>query len=121
MNASGWIGALTRFEKQSKAKPSKAKQSKAKQSKAKQSTAKQRLQTTEILRAFGGMGASVEQLREERVRLLTEGSYLREWSDPGWMYPECALGECSVIGHMQYVPQEGQVCDWCAKHALQNY
>ena len=80
-----------------------------------------RLSTTDILHAFQGMHHTKAQMKRERVRLLCDASYLREWSHPAWMYPPCALSECRDKGQQQYVPHEGDICDWCAQHALQDY
>ena len=64
------------------------------------------------------MGGSV---RDERLRLLVDGSYFDEWSNPGWMYPPCALRDCEAAGCLQYVEYMSHVCNWCQAHALQNY
>ena len=89
--------------------------------KTKENLKKQRLSTTDILHAFRGMGGTSAQMKRERVRLLCDASYLRSWSNPAWMYPPCALSDCRESGQQQYVAHEGDICDWCAQNALQDY
>ena len=80
---------------------------------ARRASSAQRLQTWEVMHAFRGMGAGEDELREERVRLMTDASYLREWTSPSWMYFPCAWGECGESGALQYVGRRNTACDWC--------
>ena len=46
---------------------------------------RRRLSVREILGHFEDMGASDADLYDERMRLMCDMSYLRDWSDPSWV------------------------------------
>ena len=79
------------------------------------------LNTKNILAAFRGMGDTTAELQKSRMQLMVDGSYFESWTDPSWLMPECALGDCSLAGYMQYVAHETHVCTWCQVHALPHY
>ena len=82
---------------------------------------RQRLSKTDILAAFAAMGYTTEDLESDRIRLMTDMSFAKEWQHPSWMMYACRLSDCDVAGELQYVTRDGDICTWCSRYALQDY